>query len=358
MRFDINPDIKEAHTLPASFYQNKAVYHKILENAFIPSWQWVGDNEMLQTYNCYPISLLKGSINEPLLLTLDKDNTIRCMSNVCTHRGKILIEEPKKSRLISCGYHGRCFNLNGQFRSMPEFKEAKNFPSEADHLPQLSVKKLGNLLFTSLAPTVDFETVFEPILKRMNWFPFDKLRYSHAGHRDYETNAHWALYVDNYLEGFHVPFVHPALGARLDYANYTTELFDYCNLQVGAASDDASAFELPSHSPDYGQRIHAYYWWIFPNIMLNIYTWGISINVVEPMGLEKTRISFRTYLLEGKTEADFSGDVVHQTELEDEEVVESVQQGLKSRLYNKGRFSPKREQCVHHFHQLLSKTLG
>ena len=195
-------------------------------------------------------------------------------------------------------------------------------------------------------------------MDRLFWFPFDDLTFVPEASTNYDIDTHWALYCDNYLEGFHVPFVHPGLGESLDYKNYSTEIFDHCNLQLGVADPSAAAFELPEGAKDHGMRIHAYYWWIFPNLMLNVYTWGVSVNVVEPLGKDKTRVRFLTYLLPGQAANGFSQAMLHQTEMEDEEVVKSVHKGLKSRLYQYGRFSPKREQCVHHFQQLLANCLS
>lgn len=356
--WNIDPDIRKAKTLPASFYQSQAVYDRLLEEIFVPSWQWVGDKSRIaEEGDCYPFDLLPDSVAEPLVLVHGSDRQLRCMSNVCTHRGKVLVEAPGKMRYITCGYHGRCFHLDGQFRSMPEFKETEDFPSEADHLTNLPLKNLGVFLFTAIAPKISFDAVFGPISERLFWFPFDELTFVAEASQDYTIDTHWALYCDNYLEGFHVPFVHPGLGANLDYQNYSTEIFEYCNLQLGVADPNALAFDLPPESQDYGQRIHAYYWWIFPNMMLNVYTWGVSVNVVEPLGMNKTRVRFFTYLLSGQAAAGFSKEMLHQTEMEDEAVVMSVHKGLKSRLYQYGRFSPKREPCVHHFHRLLADCL-
>lgn len=358
MNFYIDPDIRKAKTLPGSFYSNNDIYIALLEKAFVQSWQFIGSYELLPENNyVHPFEFLAGSLNEPLLLNKDNEGVLRCMSNVCTHRGKIILEKPGKMRYLSCGYHGRCFHLNGKLRSMPEFKETENFPSENDNLSNLPLKKLGTFLFTSLDPKIEFEIIFAPIRNRLSWFPFDSLIFDASSSQDYQINAHWALYCDNYLEGFHVPFVHPGLGANLDYNEYNTEVFEYCNLQLGVAEANASAFVLPENSIDFGKRIHAYYWWIFPNLMLNVYTWGVSVNVVEPLGLDKTRVRFLTYLLPDNASAGFSKEMLHQTEMEDEDVVQSVQKGLKSRLYKNGRFSQTREQGVHHFHGLLATIL-
>jgi choline monooxygenase len=356
MAFFIDKDIRKAATLPTSFYKSQAIFNQLLEQFFVPSWQFIGQTHLLPSPSyAYPFMLLEDSLDEPLVLVKDKENELRCLSNVCTHRGMFLIDRPGNYRLLSCKYHGRAFNLAGQFRSMPEFQAAENFPSETDHLPQLPLRQLGNFLFTTLEPTLDFETVFQPILERMAWFPFQDLVYQPELSKTYTVKTHWALYCDNYLEGFHVPFVHPALNNALDYKEYETEIFDSCNLQLGVASEGTPSFDLPKNSVDYGKEILAYYWWVFPNLMLNFYTWGISVNMVEPIDQHTTRVVFKTYLFEDERSKDFNPQDLHDTEMEDEEVVERVHKGLQSRLYKQGRFSPTKEKGVHHFHRLLSK---
>jgi choline monooxygenase len=358
MAFFVDKDIRKATTLPSSFYKSQVIFNQLLEQLFVPSWQFIGHADLLPSpAYAYPFMLLEDSLDEPLVLVRDKENELRCLSNVCTHRGMFLIDQPGKYRLLSCKYHGRAFNLDGQFRSMPEFKEAENFPSEMDHLPKLPLEKLGNFLFTALEPTLDFKTVFQPILDRMAWFPFQDLVYRPEESRTYTIKTHWALYCDNYLEGFHVPFVHPSLNDALDYKEYDTEIFDYCNLQLGVASEGTPSFQLPEDSVDYGKNILAYYWWVFPNLMLNIYTWGISVNIVEPIDLHTTRVVFKTYLFDDERSNDFNQQDLHDTEMEDEEVVERVHKGLQSRLYKHGRFSPTKEKGVHHFHSLLSQLI-
>lgn len=359
MSFFIDPDIRKATTLPATFYKSQTVFDELLESVFVSSWQFIGHAGLLpETGFAYPFMLLEDGLDEPLVLVKDKENKTHCLSNICTHRGMFLIDQPGKYRLLSCKYHGRSFNLDGQFRSMPEFQETENFPSETDHLPALNLHQLGDFLFTSLSPKLSFNKVFQPIIDRMYWFPFEDLSYKEELSSVYLINSHWALYCDNYLEGFHVPFVHPALNETLDYKEYNTEIFDYCNLQLGVASEGAPTFDLPIDSPDYGKGILAYYWWIFPNTMLNIYTWGISVNIVEPIDKNNTRVVFKTYLFDDHRSEDFSAATLHQTEMEDEEVVQRVHKGLQSRLYQQGRFSPTKEQGVHHFHRLLADFLG
>jgi choline monooxygenase len=174
------------------------------------------------------------------------------------------------------------------------------------------------------------------------------------------VQANWALYCDNYLEGFHIPFVHASLNEAIDYGAYTTELFRWSSLQLGIAKGDEEAFDLPSGSPDAGKRVAAYYFWLFPNTMLNFYPWGCSVNVVQPLAVDRTRVSFITYVWKPERLERGAGAIggLDRVEREDEAVVESVQRGVRSRLYTRGRYSPTREQGVHHFHRLLVEALG
>ena len=355
--FQIDPDIRTATTLPASFYEDPSFFELSREKVFAATWQCVADVGVLnEEANVYPFTLLPGVLDEPLLLSRDGDGAIHCLSNVCTHRGKIIVEKPGRARQLTCGYHGRCFGLDGSFRKMPEFQQAENFPTEADNLSHINLAEWLGLYFVSLSPFADFDLITRPIRERIAWLPLDTLEFTEEGSVDYEVKAHWALYCDNYLEGFHVPFVHPGLNEALDFGNYDYELFPYCNLQVGIAKEEEPSFDIPEGYPDHGRRIYAYYFWLFPNLMFNFYPWGLSLNIVEPLGPAHSRVRFRTYAFRGQAHRRIVNRI-DQTELEDEAVVESVQLGIRSRFYRQGRFSPTMEKCVHHFHQLVGRFM-
>ena len=110
---------------------------------------------------------------------------------------------------------------------------------------------------------------------RLAWLPLGEFRHDPARDRDYEVAAHWALYVENYLEGFHIPFVHPALNQVLDMQQLRLPARTLLSLQLALAREGDAAFEPPPARPDPGRRVAAYYWWVFPNLMLNFYPWGL-----------------------------------------------------------------------------------
>jgi choline monooxygenase len=194
-------------------------------------------------------------------------------------------------------------------------------------------------------------------MARLAALQVESCRLDPAHSRDYVINAHWALYVENYLEGFHIPFVHAGLNRVVDYGSYAGELFRYATLQVALAKEGEAAFDLPASAPDHGRRVAAYYAWIFPNLMLNFYPWGLSLNRVVPEALDRTRIEFRAYVGDEAKLGQGAGGALHQVELEDEAIVEAVQRGVRSRFYGKGRYSPSRERGTHHFHRLLCRFM-
>jgi choline monooxygenase len=354
----IDADIRTARTLPAAFYREAAYWQAAKEALFLPSWQYIGSSASLpQPGHAHPFRLLPDYLDEPLLLSHD-GKQVHCLSNVCTHRANLIVESPGPCRELRCRYHGRRFGMDGRFRSMPEFQDAADFPSEADHLPAGELHSWGPLHFISLRPKSSFQDWLAPVRERLAWLPIDAFAHSPHVIQTYEIHAHWALYCDNYLEGFHIPFVHPGLNQVLSYPDYRYELFPGGSLQVGEAKKDDAVFDIPPGYADHGKLIAAYYFWLFPNLMLNFYPWGLSLNLVEPVSRSKCRVRFETYLWKPELYDAGSQQDLHQTELEDESVVENVQSGIQSRLYDRGRYSPKMEVAVHHFHRLIAAAFA
>ncbi len=358
-KFKIQTDISKAETLPASFYRDKDLFESVKEKVFLKSWQWIGDENLEKLpQSVHPFVLLDGYLTEPLLITKQADETITCLSNVCTHRGNLVALNPGKSKKLICTYHGRRFGLDGSFESMPEFEKAEDFPRQCDNLHTFPLEKWGPLLFAGLNPSFEFSGVLNKMKERVGFLPLDTFFLDPVLSKDFLVHAHWALYCDNYLEGFHVPFVHEELNNVLDYGSYKTEIYDYCNLQIGYTDQATDVFDLPEDHIDYGKNVAAYYYWVFPNMMFNFYPWGLSINVVKPLDVNRTKVSFISYVYDPSKLEKGAGSGLEKVEREDEFVVENVQKGVNSSFYKAGRFSPTREKGVHHFHRLLAKFIN
>ncbi|MED6338582.1 MAG: aromatic ring-hydroxylating dioxygenase subunit alpha [Candidatus Thermoplasmatota archaeon] len=345
----IHPDICKAETLPSNYYTDEHIYLELLQK-FHSSWNFIGLESMLEENSIVPISI--GGT--PMLLT-KTDSQIYCVSNVCTHRGMILCQENKTTSTITCPYHGRTFSLNGEIKHMPKFSEVENFPADSDNLPSAKVVNWHGLLFANLSDDESFEGYMDSLESRMNFLDFSKLNRDSGLDRLHELSANWMLYVDNYLEGFHIPYVHKGLNSVIDYSNYETEVFDNAVLQIGYALEGEESFDIPLNHQDYGKNIAAYYWWVFPNLMLNFYPWGLSINVVIPNGVSSTKIAYYGLISDDSKLGTGAGGNLDTVEDEDQWIVESCNKGMNSPLYQRGRYSPSMEQGVHHFHRLLTE---
>ena len=350
--------IQKAETLPTTFYTSQDSWEK-QKAIFNHSWQYVADDITIgkQPENIFPITFLEKYLDEPLLLIND-DKRYKCLSNVCTHRGFLLFQHPTKAKKIMCGYHGRRFDLGGKVEHMPEFKEVEDFPRPCDHLADISLKQWSRFLFASLDPSQDFDSIMKRLNERLYFLDIPSFRYAPEFGQSYNVHAHWALYVDNYLEGFHIPFVHNTLGEMIDYGAYTTECYDDVVLQIGYSEAGSMSFDLPKGHPDYGRDVTAYYYWVYPNFMMNFYPWGVQINIVKPVNVNFTKVEFHYFIAdEEKWELMGKDRVAEKTEKEDEYVVEAVQKGMKSRFYNTGRYSVARENGLFYFHELVRERL-
>jgi choline monooxygenase len=356
----VDPNIAKASTISTEVYTSPAVFEAAKEKTFAPSWQFIGSKEMVKfNGDVQPFTLLENYLNEPLVLTKDADGNVYCLSNVCTHRGNLIAyKQCSKAINLRCKYHGRLFELSGQFISMPEFKEVENFPCENDHLPVLPLFNWGNLLFTSLQQKESATVYFSEMMQRLHWLPVHEFVYRPELNKTFNIEANWALYCENYLEGFHIPFVHASLNAALSFGDYTTELYTKGSLQLGVGKDDRECFDLPATSVDYGTNIAAYYFWVYPNMMFNFYPWGLSVNIVSPVAVDKTKVEFLTFMWKEEKYDKGAGSDLDKVEMEDEEIVHNVQKGIVSRFYKHGRYSVTREQGTHHFHRLLADSLN
>ncbi|MDQ2912485.1 MAG: aromatic ring-hydroxylating dioxygenase subunit alpha [Chloroflexota bacterium] len=357
--FEIDPDIRVARTLPARVYSDPEIFRLQREHLFARTWHYAGHDDLVKVAGqVHPFALLPGALDEPLLLTRDHKDQIHCLSNVCTHRGTLVVEGAGHEQQLRCRYHGRRFALDGRFHSMPEFESTANFPSPSDDLPRVELGSWTRFLMVSLAPAMEFDDLVAPMRERLDGLPFHVLAFDASGARDYFVKANWALYLDNYLEGFHIPYVHSSLSTTLDSGEYTVELERFSVLQLGIAKPGEPAFALPPEHRDHGRAVAAYYYWLFPTTMFNVYPWGVSVNVVTPLAVDRTRVSFLPFVWDAAQRDAGAGASLDRVEREDEAVVESVQRGVRSRLYDRGRYSPTRESGVHHFHRLLAEFMS
>jgi len=336
-----------ATALPARFYAEPAMAATDRRAIFDRGWQLVAHVSQLRDAGDHVIANLAGL---PVIAVRGADAVIRAFHNVCRHRaGPIAQCDGLGAKALRCRYHGWTYTLEGQLRSAPEMKDAAGFDVADVRLPQLAVKVWQGLVFAAVdaADAPDFDAFVAGIDARLG--PDRHMeRYGNHHRASYDIACNWKVYVDNYLEGYHVPFVHPGLNRLLDYRSYRTELERWHSLQWSPLESDPSL---------YGNG-DALYYWLWPNTMLNILPGRLQTNTVVPLGADRCRVTFDSYYDASgdatKRAADlgFSDEVQH----EDIGICEDVQRGMASGSYVPGRLNPLRETGVYHFHELLREA--
>jgi choline monooxygenase len=350
--YTFNPDLARASTIPARWYTDPAMLAAENRSVFGRTWQCVGQSQWVAEPGSY-FGCDVGS--EPVLVARAKDGELRAFSNVCRHRGSLLAAEPRCANAIRCPYHAWTYSLDGRLLSQPEFEGVEDWDRSKVRLPEFRAATWGPFVFVNLdAQAPALLDVFGAIPGEIAAMgcPIDRLRYSYR--RDYVINCNWKVYIDNYLEGYHLPAAHPSLFRELDYQQYRVETHRYYSSQIApirARGEGARRYEFTDSTRT------ALYYWIFPNFMLNVYPDNLSSNIILPAGPDRTLTVFEWYAYEGQVAQetiDFSDEI----QQEDIAICESVQKGLRSANYSQGRFSVKRENGVHHFHGLLNEFLG
>jgi len=173
--------------------------------------------------------------------------------------------------------------------------------------------------------------------------------------------CNWKVVVDNYLDGgYHIPHMHPSLDAQLDMDSYRTELFEHCSIQSSRsapAADERIDFDAAGRIGE-----EALYLWMFPNFMINRYGPCMDSNLVIPRGPDRCEVIYEFFFMEteGPAARQFIEESMAQsavTQREDIAICESVQLGLGSTSYDRGRYAPQVEMGEHHFHRLLGARL-
>lgn len=352
--FWFQPALARASTIPARWYTDPAILAAEKSRVLGRTWQAVGHADKVAGSGSYLACDIAG---EPVLVTRTQEGELRAFSNVCRHRGALLAEGAGPSNAIRCPYHAWTYALDGKLLSQPEFEGVEEWDRTQVCLPPFRVEAWGPFVFVNqyhdAPPLSEVLGAIPEEIAHMGC-PIDSLRFSQR--REYIVECNWKVYIDNYLEGYHLPAAHPSLFRELDYKNYRVDTFRYYSSQIAPirAKDRAGESRRYQFS-DEGRS--ALYYWLFPNFMLNVYPDNLSSNLIVPLGLDRTLTIFEWFAWSGEVEQatiDFSDEI----QREDIRICESVQRGLSSMHYNQGRYSVKRENGVHHFHGLLSEFLA
>jgi choline monooxygenase len=354
--FDADRPLERALTIPSAWYHDPEIAGVERRKVFANSWQAVGRADQVAKPGGFFTAELAG---EPILVVRDEAGALRAFYNVCRHRAARVVAEPEgQLKKLRCRYHGWTYDLAGKLRGTPEFDGVADFCREDNGLPEIAVATWGPVVWVHLGQTPPLlAQLLAPLPERTKGTGLEALRF--VERREYKLACNWKVFVDNYLDGgYHVNTVHPGLAGVIDYSGYRTEVFDHTSVQISPLKRAGDADDVAKVRA--GDA--AYYWWIYPNFMINLYQGVMDTNLVLPLGPDACRVVFDFYFAETDGEArrrfmTDSMDVGHQIQLEDVGICEEVQRGLASKSYDTGRFSVRREAGGYHFHRLLARSL-
>ena len=330
--------LAEASTPPSSWYIDSRVFDLERRTVFSRSWQVAGRlNQVTQ-----PGQFLTCEIaGEPVVVVRGNDNVLRGFFNVCRHHAAAVMTKSEGALVLT-----------------PEFGGIANFDRGANGLVPVQIGVWNRSVFAKLNsgdPSLD-NFLGSDLIERCERLNFERMKWFER--RVYTLNCNWKVFVDNYLDGgYHVPHIHGGLNSVLDYRNYTIETGErFCLQSSPMATDKGDGKTAPVRT---GSR--AFYYWIYPNFMVNIYDDVMDTNLVIPRSVDTTEVVFDYYFIDVSEQAKeknlASIAVSEQIQSEDVAVCESVQRGLASRAYTTGRLSVHREAGEHLFHTLLHGDL-
>jgi choline monooxygenase len=347
--------LEQASTIPASWYVDERVAELERQKVFGGTWQVVARADQVSQPGAYVTADLAG---EPLVVVRGGDGQLRAFYNVCRHHAAAVVTEDEGTATIfRCPYHGWSYGLDGSLKGAPEFEGVCGFDRARNGLVPVRVETWEQFVFVNLdpkaAPLADF---LGGLVQRVAPLGLSSLRFFER--RSYSLKCNWKVFVDNYLDGgYHVPHLHKGLNSVLDYKQYTIENEDrYCLQSSPMVASDEDAATAATRTGD-----RAWYFWQYPNFMINLYRGYMDTNLVLPDGVDACTVIFGFYFADvSEAEAERNRQSIAVGERvndEDVGICEAVQRGLHSRAYGAGRLSVRREAGEHLFHRLLAADL-
>jgi len=346
--FDFDTRLERGSTLPSILYRDRSVLAHEKQNIFNATWQLAGRLDQVAAPGSYFTTSIAG---ESIIVVRDAAGNLRGFHNVCRHRAGEVVVGEGSCRSFQCSYHGWTYALDGSLIGTPDWEGVENFDRRTMGLKSIEVGVWEQFVFVRIddaSSNISLESFLSDVQSRLTTAGVKSM--SHRVRRDYTIECNWKVYVDNYLEGYHIPIVHPSLMRELDYTRYRTITSRYSSLQdapIRSGNDPGRRYNRSETQNE------ALYFWIFPNLMLNVYPDNLSTNLIVPLSAERTLTIFEWYFgAADKEKEEETLRLSDEIQQEDIRVCEAVQRGLNSVSYNRGRYSVKRENGLHHFHSL------
>ncbi len=345
-------------SLKAEAYTDRKWMEIERDAIFRRTWQWVCHAEKLREPGAF---VTTDIASHPICIVRDQDSALRAFYNVCKHRAHELLKGEGTTNKIMCPYHAWVYDLTGQLRRAPETEDLAGFSVNDICLDQVKVEEFCGFVFVNLDPAA------APLRKESgdlemeirHWAPdIDQLTF---GHRlTYDIKSNWKNVADNFLECYHCPVAHKDFCSLVDMDTYKVTTHGIYSSHMAEAGKGAnSAYDVSNAKV----RTHAV-WWLWPTTCLMRYPGRSSMIVLNiiPAGPDRTLETY-DFFLETPDPDDAEKEAIRYLDevlqVEDINIVESVQRGMETPAFDQGRIvhdpdgSGTSEHAVHHFHGLV-----
>jgi choline monooxygenase len=311
------------------------VYDLERKAVFGEAWVCVARSAQLTQPGHYVATTVAGW---PILVVVGDDGQHRAFHNVCRHRaGPLAWDGDGHAASLVCRYHGWNYNLCGELTRARDFGDAE---PRGVHLAEVRVEAWRGLVFVNLSPAGP------SLLEDLGAFveecaAYEMEEFAFCGEVVHDLPVNWKTYADNYLEGYHIPLVHPALNKEIDAHRYRVDVGDRWCRHSAPARD--------------GSAVAGRWLWRWPNLALNLYPDGMNVERFLPDGPRRTRVAYQYFFRPGTEPASHEESMRMSAQLmeEDRAICEAVQRNLESGAYDTGELSPRHEQGVAAFQELV-----
>jgi choline monooxygenase len=332
-------------SIPALWYVDPEIHRIEQERIFAREWMLIGFAAQIPG----PGDTLAGDIaGRPVFAIRARDGGLRAFLNICRHRAARLVPEGTgHCDVLRCPYHGWLYDGDGRLRATPEFGDAPELDKSRLGLVPVRVAEWRGLIFVNLDPDASsVEEGLGDLVRLAERFPLERFQW--ADRTEYRLDFNWKNYVDNYMEGYHIPYLHPGLNRETDAKAYTV-----------TPGERVCIHRAPTRT---GATYEGLWLWRWPNITIGIYGDGLNITRIVPLGPSQMRLEIDFLFLpdpnadpqDRRRKMQWTRDVVE----EDFAMCRAVQGNLQGGFYRTGPLSPRHENGVAYFHDLVRQALA
>jgi len=365
LRSLINSDVG----FPGEWFTNEHFFDIERERLLKRSWLCIGLSSDVPKHGCiHPVDTL----NVPLVMVRDS-STLRVFHNVCSHRGSRLVNEPCSGRVrLVCPYHGWTYSLDGALKKSPHvagasIHEHSGWNTQLLGLVPVRSAEWGGHVFVDLSSQAEtFESWIEPVAERLALPPNSRIARDAQLAQAVDVATNWKIIVENFVESYHLPWVHQELNKINPMERHYQILGGHRYLGQGGdnySGQQMYGSNLPTFYPEADRsRYEAIY--VFPNLILGPFADFMFSIIIQPQsaGKSRERIEF-FFASDGALEPEYAvsreqaAKFILDVNREDVAIVETVQRGRTSPVFNGGHFSLPQEATSLQFHKMIAARL-